>query len=63
MFTAHKNACVLLIGSASATIPYNNDLVLKQVIDGQVYTPDKRKGKASNIKKNLSLARLRIVTA
>lgn len=45
------------------TTPYAYDFVLKQVIDGQVYTPNKMQGKASNIKKNLSLARLTIVTA
>lgn len=43
--------------------PYAYDFVLEQVIDGQVYTPNKMQGKASNIKKNLSLARLTIVTA
>jgi hypothetical protein len=37
-------------------------LVLEQVIDGQVYTPNKKKGKASSIKNNLSLAKYRIVT-
>lgn len=45
------------------TTPYAYEFVLKQVIDGQVYTPNKMQGKASNIKKNLSLARLTIVTA
>lgn len=42
---------------------YAYTLVLKQMADGQVYTPDKMKEKASNIKKNLSLAIFKIVTA
>jgi hypothetical protein len=46
-----------------STTPDAYDFVLKQVIDGQVYTPNKMQGKASNIKNNLSLARLLIVTA
>jgi len=61
--TAYKNSCVFPVGSKLTTTPYAYDFVLKQVIDGQVYTPNKMQGKASNIKKNLSLARISIVTA
>ncbi|HET6224794.1 MAG TPA: hypothetical protein VFF27_00850 [Bacteroidia bacterium] len=49
--------------SAHLTTPYNFRNVLKQVIDGQVYAPNNRIEKASNIKKNLSLANVRFVTA
>lgn len=48
---------------ALLSIPYAYGIVLKQVLDRQVYTPNKMKEKASNIKKNLSLAKFRIVTA
>jgi hypothetical protein len=61
-FAAEKNSC-FYTGSKLKSTPYAYDLVLKQVIDGEVYTPNKMQGKASNIKKNLSLARLTIVTA
>jgi hypothetical protein len=63
IYTAYKNSCVFPVGSKLTTTPYAYDFVLKQVIDGQVYTPNKMQGKASNIKKNLSLARLTLVTA
>jgi hypothetical protein len=45
------------------TTPYNSISVLKQVADGQVNAPNKMKEKASNIKKNLSLANFKVVTA
>ena len=49
--------------SALLSTPYSHEIVLNQVIDRQVYTPNKRKERASSIKKNLSLAKFRIVTA
>ena len=62
MYTAQKQSC-FYIGSSMKSAPYAQKLVLKKVIDGQVYTLNKKQGKTSNIKKNLSLARLTIVTA
>lgn len=61
---AVANSC---IGSSNRPVlistPYSYDIVLKQVVDRQVCTPNKMKEKASSIKKNLSLAKFRIVTA
>jgi hypothetical protein len=58
-----KNHQVYFITSAFGSNPHIHILVLEQVIDGQVYTPDNRREKASSIKNNLSLAKHRIVTA
>jgi hypothetical protein len=57
------NPRVYLTTTAFRSNPHTqNILVLEQVIDRQVYTPNKWKGKASSIKNNLSLAKHRIVT-
>jgi hypothetical protein len=58
-----KNPRINFITPAFRSNPHTDILVLEQVIDGQVYTPDNRIGKASSIKNNLSLAKHRIVTA
>jgi hypothetical protein len=58
-----KNLRIYFIAPALRSNPHTDILVLEQVIDGQVYTPDYRIGKASSIKNNLSLAKHRIVTA
>jgi hypothetical protein len=60
---ADKNTPVYFINPAFGSNPHIEILVLEQVIDGQVYTPDNRMEKASSIKNNLSLAKHRIVTA
>ncbi|HRG53396.1 MAG TPA: hypothetical protein PLL00_11220 [Bacteroidia bacterium] len=61
---AENTSCIRYSnGTALLSTPYAYAIVLKQVVDGQVYTPNKRKEKASNIKKNLSLAIFKIVTA
>jgi hypothetical protein len=58
-----KDLRIHLVTPAFRSNPHTKHiLVLEQVIDGQVYTPNKRKGKASSIKNNLSLAKHRIVT-
>jgi hypothetical protein len=59
-----KDLRIYLITPAFRSNPHTqNILVLEQVIDRQVDTPKKWKGKASSIKNNLSLAKHRIVTA
>jgi hypothetical protein len=60
---ADKNTPVYFINPAFRSNPHIEILVLEQVIDGQVYTPDNRREKASSIKNNLSLANYRTVTA
>jgi hypothetical protein len=58
-----RNPLVCFITPAFRSNPHTYILVLEQVIERQVYTPNKRKGNASSIKNNLSLAKHRIVTA
>ena len=61
---AASTSCILNSdGPALLTTPYAYTIVLKQVVDGQVYTPNKMRENASSIKKNLSLAKFKIVTA
>ncbi len=60
--TAQKHSCSYA-GSINRSTPYVYSLVLGKVMDEQVYAPDKMQGKASNSKRNLSLARNTIVTA
>jgi|SRR3954465_14100742 hypothetical protein len=60
---AADNSCIYTISPVRLSTPYANTVMLKQVIDGQVYTPNKLKENASNIKKNLSLAIFKVVTA
>ncbi len=58
-----KNPRIFFINTVLRSNPQTDILVLEQVIDRQVYTPDKRKEKASSIENNLSLAKHRTVTA
>jgi mitochondrial fission protein ELM1 len=58
-----KDLRIYFVTTAFRSNPHTKHiLVLEQVIDRQVYTPNKWKGKASSIKNNLSLAKHRIVT-
>lgn len=61
-FIASANSCKNP-GNVMKSTPHMHTLVLREIVEEQVYTPNKTQGKASNIKKNLSLARLTIVTA
>lgn len=59
MYAAKKHSC-FYVGSSMKSAPYAHNLVLKEVVDGQVYTLNTKQGKTSNIKKKLLLARLQL---